>query len=39
MGLIDYLEALFSRQVDLVVPGKLKPRIRPYVEKYLIRVA
>ena len=39
MGLIEYLEALFGTGVDLASPAELKPRIRPYVEKELIRVA
>ncbi len=39
MGLIEYLEALFGTRVDVVTPGKLKPRARPYVERELIRVA
>ena len=37
--LIDYLEDLLGTSVDLVSPGTLKPRIRPYVEGDLIRVA
>ena len=37
--LIDYLEALLGTRVDLVVPAKLKPRMRPSVEREMIRVA
>ncbi len=39
MGLKRYLEGLLKRQVDLVTETGLKPRVRPYVEKELIRVA
>ncbi len=39
MGLAEYLEALLGERVDLVTAGSLKPRIRPYVERDLIRVA
>lgn len=39
MGLAEYLEALLGARVDLVTAGGLKPRIRPYVEPDLIRVA
>jgi predicted nucleotidyltransferase len=39
MDLIDYLEQLFGARVDLATPKKLKPRVRPYVERELIRVA
>ena len=38
-GLIDYREALLGRPVDLATPDVLKPRVRPYVERDLIRVA
>jgi len=34
-----YLEDLLERRVDLVTVGGLKPRLRPYVERELIRVA
>jgi uncharacterized protein len=34
-----FLEDLFGRQVDLVMPETLKPRLRPYVEKEAIYVA
>jgi hypothetical protein len=37
--LVDHLEALFGTRVDLVAPGKLKPGMRPSVERELIRVA
>ena len=33
MGLKFYLEKIFSRDVDLVMQGSLKPRIKPYIEK------
>ena len=39
VGLIDYLEALLGRHVDLATPDALKPRVRPYIERDLIRVA
>lgn len=39
MGLLFYLEGLLGRKVDLVTVGGLKPRVRPNVEKDLIRVA
>ena len=38
-GLKDWLEQAFGREVDLVTPGGLKPRLRPQVERDLIRVA
>ena len=34
-----YLEALFGARVDLMSWGELKPRVRPYVEPDLLRVA
>lgn len=34
-----YLEDLLGRRVDLVTVGGLKPRVRPFVERELIRVA
>jgi predicted nucleotidyltransferase len=34
-----YLEDLFGRRVDLVTESGLRERIRPYVERELIRVA
>lgn len=37
--LIDYVEDLLGTSVDLVSPGRLKPRVRPHVEGDLIRVA
>jgi predicted nucleotidyltransferase len=39
MDLKFFLEDLFGRTVDLVTEDALKPEIRPYVEKDLIRVA
>lgn len=39
MDLIEYLEALMGTRVDLASPSRLKPRIRPYVERELIHVA
>ena len=39
VGLVDYLEQLLGRRVDLVTEKGLKPRARRYVEKDLIRVA
>lgn len=37
--LIDYLEEALGARVDLATPAKLKPLVRPYVERELIRVA
>ncbi|HEX8272358.1 MAG TPA: nucleotidyltransferase family protein [Longimicrobiaceae bacterium] len=34
-----YLEDLLCRKVDLVTEDGLRPRVRPYVERDLIRVA
>lgn len=39
MDLKFHLEELFGRRVDLVTVGGLRSRVRPYVEKDLIRVA
>lgn len=39
MGLIEYLEHLLGRPVDLATSRSLKPRVRPYVEQELIDVA
>ncbi len=39
MDLKFYLEDLLGRKVDLVPRRKLKPRLRPYVEREAIRVA
>lgn len=39
MDLKFYLETLFKTQVDLVVEDDVKPRMRPMIEKDLIRVA
>lgn len=39
MDLKFRLEDLFGRRVDLVTVGGLRPRVRPYVERDLIRVA
>ena len=36
VNLIDYLENLFGRSVDLVSPQYLKPRVRPYVMQEVI---
>jgi uncharacterized protein len=33
------LEELFGRRIDLVTVGGLRERVRPYVERELIRVA
>ena len=38
MGLKRYLEQLVGRRVDLVTESGLKPRVRPSVERDLIRV-
>lgn len=34
-----FLEDLFGRPVDLVMPETLKPRLRPYIEKEAIYVS
>ena len=39
MGLAEHLEELLGSRVDLVTAGSLKPRLRRYVERDLIRVA
>lgn len=39
MDLKLFLEDLFGRRVDLVTVGGLRDRVRPYVERDLIRVA
>jgi len=39
MDLKFYLETLLKTQVDLVVEDDIKPRMRPMIEKDLIRVA
>lgn len=39
MGLIEFLEELLGRHVDLATPRSLKPRIRAYVERDLVHVA
>ncbi len=36
---MDYLEVLFDARVDMVSWDELKPRVRPYVEPELVRVA
>ena len=39
IGLLNYLESLLCRKVDLVTADALKPRIRPTVLKEAIHVA
>lgn len=39
MDLKAYLEALLGTAVDLVTEEALKPRMRPFIEKDLVRVA
>lgn len=39
MDLKFYLENLFHMNVDLVIDDTVKPRMRPLIEKDLIRVA
>ena len=39
MDLKDLLERALERRVDLVTQRALKPMVRPYVERDLIRVA
>jgi predicted nucleotidyltransferase len=36
MDLIDFLENLFSRKIDLVTSNSLSPYIRPVVEKEVV---
>lgn len=38
MGLKFFLEDLLGKQVDLVSPVTLKPRVRPYVEREAVYV-
>jgi uncharacterized protein len=33
MGFKFYLEKIFNRDVDLVMDGAVKPRLRPYIER------
>ena len=39
MGLQVYLEDLLGRPVDVVTASGLKPRLRPFIEQDLVRVA
>ena len=39
MNLKFFLEDLIEREVDLVTPEAIRPRIRPYIEKDLLDVA
>ncbi|MEK7763013.1 MAG: nucleotidyltransferase family protein [Nitrospirota bacterium] len=39
MDLKAYLEALLGTAVDLVTEDALKPRMRPHIEKDMVRVA
>lgn len=39
MGLQVYLENLFGTGVDLTTTSALRPRMRPHIEKDLVRVA
>jgi len=39
VGLKDYLEDLFGAKVDLATEAMIKPRLRRYIEKDLLRVA
>jgi len=36
MDLIQYLESLFGRKVDLVTTGGIDPYLRPYIEDEVI---
>jgi predicted nucleotidyltransferase len=38
MNLRRYLQAFFSRKVDLVTYGSLSPHIRPFVDREVIWV-
>ncbi|MDP2792705.1 MAG: nucleotidyltransferase family protein [Sulfurisoma sp.] len=39
MGLLAYLEELMHAKVDLATEAMIKPRLRAYIEKDLVRVA
>ena len=39
MNLKFFLEKLVGREVDLVTPDAIRPRLRPYIEKDLVDVA
>ena len=39
MGLLVYLEDLLGRRVDVVTAKGLKPRMRPLIDRDLVRVA
>ena len=39
MGLLVYLEDLLGRRVDVVTAKGLKPRLRPLIDRDLVRVA
>jgi predicted nucleotidyltransferase len=38
VGLKSHLEGLLGRRIDLVTEKGLRPRVRPYVERDLVRV-
>jgi len=39
MGLLVYLEDLLGRRVDVLTARELKPRLRPLIDRDLVRVA
>ncbi len=39
MGLLEHLEEILGTKVDLVTTSGLRPRVKPYVEREMIRVA
>jgi predicted nucleotidyltransferase len=39
VGLSLFLEELLGRRVDVLTPDGIKPRVRPLIEKDLLRVA
>jgi len=39
MGLLVYLEDLLGRRVDVLTARGLKPRLRPLIDRDLVRVA
>ena len=38
-GLMIFLEDLLRRKIDLVTPAGIKPRLQPYIDRDLLRVA
>ena len=36
MSLVDYLEKLLGKKIDLITSAGLSPRVKPYIEKRVI---